>query len=233
MRPRRYLVIGAAGHGQEVGWSLKEQARAAGESCDLLFFDDRVTRGPLPSGLGDVAGDVDAAQNYLADDAQLVLGIGLPRTKAMIVARLSGLGARWTTVIHPKAIVGPNVRVGEGSYIAAGAILTVNVSIGRFTTINMHCQVAHDGVLEEFVTLHPDAHLAGCVRIGAGAEVGTGAIVIQGVSVGGETVLGAGCVAIKNLPGSGTYVGVPARAVSDSMSTRDGTEPVPIKRHVR
>lgn len=210
----RYLVVGAAGHAQEVAWSLREQAAAQGERADLLFFDDHLPRAQLPSGLGEIVGGLDAiAAHAQPDTTRLVLGIGLPRVKATIVGRLSALGIPWATVIHPGATIGPNVAIGQGSYVAAGAILTVNVRIGRFATINLHCQVAHDGVLEDLVTLHPDTHLSGNVTVGEGSELGTGTLVIPGVRIGRWAVLGAGCVAVRSLDGGGVYVGVPAAAL--------------------
>ncbi len=206
----RYLVIGAAGHAQEVAWSLREQMRAGGGTCELRFFDDRVPRGPLPSGLGHVVGTVDDVAAH-ATDAALVLGVGLPRLKLALVERLAPLSLPWTTVIHPRATVGPNVTLGEGTYVAAGAIVTVNVRIGRFVTVNMHCQVAHDGVVDDFVTLHPDVHLSGNVTVGTGCELGTGSIAIPGTRMGDWSVLGAGAVALESLDGGETYVGAPAR----------------------
>jgi sugar O-acyltransferase (sialic acid O-acetyltransferase NeuD family) len=208
----RYLIAGAAGHAQEVAWSLREQLAARHEPCELVFFDDRVPPGPLASGLGAVAGGLDRLCAEVADDALPVLGIGLPASKRAIVDRLGNLGVPWTTVVHPGATIGPNVQLGEGSYVAAGAIVTLNVRIGRFATVNMHCQVAHDGVVGDFATLHPDTHLAGGVTIGEGAELGTSSVVIPGVAIGPRAVLGAGCVAVRPLAGGRTYVGVPARA---------------------
>ena len=211
----RSLVIGAAGHAQEVAWSLREQAAARGEPCELLFFDDELPPGPLPSGLGSIVGGLDAVPAHAqSHDVQLVLGIGLPRTKRSVVARLACLQRPWATIIHPAAAIGPNVQIGEGGYVGAGAIITVNARIGRFTTINMHCQVAHDDVLESFVTLHPDVHLAGNVSVGEGCELGTGAVVIPGLTIGPWAVLGAGCIAVTSLTGGGVYVGMPARPLA-------------------
>lgn len=208
----RYLVIGAAGHAQEVAWSLREQSARRGDACDLAFFDDALSSGPLPSGLGNVVGNLDRVGEYARQgDAQLVLGVGLPRTKAAVVERLQKLELRWATVVHPTAILGPNVRIAEGSYVAAGAILTVNVRLGRFTTINTHCAVAHDATVADFVTLHPDVHLSGGAEIGVGCEIGAGAIVIQGITIGPWAVLGASCTAIRPLAGGQTWVGTPAR----------------------
>jgi sugar O-acyltransferase (sialic acid O-acetyltransferase NeuD family) len=206
----KHLVIGAAGHAQEVAWALQEML---GGKAELAFFDDRVPPGPLASGLGAVVGPLDAIRGYARDETTLVLGVALPRLKAALVARLAPLRPRWATVVHPAAILGPNVQVGAGSYVAAGAIVTVNVLVGRFATINMHCQAAHDAVLADYATLHPGARLAGGALIGEGTEVGTAAAVLPGVTVGPWAVLGAGCVAVRSLPGDATYVGLPARVL--------------------
>jgi sugar O-acyltransferase (sialic acid O-acetyltransferase NeuD family) len=208
----RYLVVGASGFAQEVAWTLHARARAEEQLIEFLFFDDRLPSGPLASGLGAIVGDLDAIADYVVPGTtELVLGIGTPRAKSAVTARLSGLGLPWTTVVHPSATIGLNIRIGAGSYVGAGTICTVNARIGRFTTINLHCVVAHDDALEDFVTLHPDVHLSGDVRVGEGAELGAGAIVIPGVRIGAWAVLGAGCVAVRSLAGQQTYVGIPAR----------------------
>lgn len=210
----RYLVIGAGGHGQEVAWSLAEHERARGADCELLFFDDAVPPGPLGSGLGSVVGPLDAVPDH-GDrrSALLVLGVGLPPLKAALTARLAATGIPWATVVHPRATIGPHVEIGAGSYVAAGAILTVNVRIGAFATINMHAQIAHDGIVAPLATLHPAAHVAGGVQVGEGAELGTGSSVLPGLTIGAWAVLGAGAVAIASLEGNRTHVGVPARPV--------------------
>jgi sugar O-acyltransferase (sialic acid O-acetyltransferase NeuD family) len=212
------LVIGGGGHAQEVAWSLVEHERGRGSSYEILFFDDALPRGPVACGLGAIVGPLDAVGDHVSGrDTRLVLGVGLPHLKAQITARLASAGLAWATVVHPRAVVGPNVEIGAGSYIAAGAIVTVNVRLGTFVTINMHAQVAHDSVVETLATLHPNAHVAGQVRIGEGAELGTGATVIPGLAIGAWAVLGAGAVAVESLEGDRTYVGVPARAID----TRD------------
>jgi acetyltransferase EpsM len=139
------------------------------------------------------------------------MGVGLPRTKAAIVRRLNVPDHVWTPVVHPSAMVGPNVTMGVGSYVGPGAVLTVNVRLGRFVTVNTHCLVAHGGSIGDFTTLHPDAHLSGDVAIAQGCEVGAGALVIPGLTIGDWAVVGAGAVAVERLRGGRTYVGVPAR----------------------
>jgi sugar O-acyltransferase (sialic acid O-acetyltransferase NeuD family) len=223
----RYLVIGAAGHGQEVAWALREQARTQRDTCEMLFFDDRLPCGGLPSGLGVIVGTLDAIPDHADDTTQLVLGIGLPRTKARVVERLAELALPWATVVHPGATIGPGTSIGEGSYVAAGAIVTVDVTIAQFVTVNMHCQVAHESRVGDLATLHPDVHVAGGVTIGEGCELGTGAIVIQNLSVGAWSILGAGCVAVRSLAPERTYVGTPARPLAARHRTSSTTRSEP------
>ena len=87
----------------------------------------------------------------------------------------------------------------------------MNVHLGRFVTVNTHCLVAHGGALGDFATLHPDVHLSGEVSIEQGCELGAGAVVIPGLTVGEWAVLGAGAVAVDHVCGERTHVGVPAR----------------------
>lgn len=237
----RYLVIGAAGHGQEVAWSLREELRAcgAGEDCEIAFLDDALRPGEVACGLGPVIGGVELAVREAARaNTRLVMGVGLPRTKAAIVRRLNVPEHVWTPVVHPAALVGPNVTMGVGSYVGPGAVLTVNVRLGRFVTVNTHCLVAHGGTLGDFATLHPDVHLSGEVAIAQGSEVGAGAVVIPGVTVGEWAVLGAGAVAVDHVRGGRTHVGVPARelaawprAEAPAPASQHPAAPLPATKH--
>lgn len=213
----RYLVIGAAGHAQEVAWSVRESERSRGAEPTFEFFDDRVEEGPLPSGLGNVLGAIHVAGRRREAGDRFVLGVALPRLKAALVERLSLPEEHWATVVHPAAAVGANVRLGVGTYVGAGAVLTVNVDLGRWTTVNTHCVVSHGATLGDFAALHPGSRLSGEARVGAGAEIGAGAVVLPGVVVGDRAVLGAGGVATSDLDPDGVWAGVPARLLASAV----------------
>jgi acetyltransferase-like isoleucine patch superfamily enzyme len=54
------------------------------------------------------------------------------------------------------------------------------------------------------------------LRVCAGAYIGAGATLLQGVTVGREAVVGAGALVNRDVPAGGRVAGVPARAVGDA-----------------
>ena len=55
--------------------------------------------------------------------------------------------------------------------------------------------------------------ISGNCRVGEGALLGTGATLVQQVSVGGWSTVGAGAVVIEDIPDKVVAVGVPAKVV--------------------
>ncbi len=51
------------------------------------------------------------------------------------------------------------------------------------------------------------------VKVGCSSELGTGMQIIQGKTVGAYSILGAGAVTVKGIPGKCTAVGSPAKPI--------------------
>jgi len=122
-----------------------------------------------------------------------------------------GLGFEVITIVHPAAIVGKGVRLGQGDRVMAGAILNPDCVLGNNVVINTAAIVEHDCRIEDHAQVAPGARLAGGVQVGEGSIVGIGATVIQGVRIGRYAVVGAGAVVLHEVPDSVTVVGIPAR----------------------
>jgi maltose O-acetyltransferase len=54
------------------------------------------------------------------------------------------------------------------------------------------------------------------VRIGKFAWIGGGAIILPGVTIGDEAVVGAGSVVTRHVPAGATVIGNPARMVASA-----------------
>ena len=105
------------------------------------------------------------------------------------------------------------IRVGEGSIICAGTIITVDVIIGKHVIVNLDCTLGHDDIINDFVTMYPSVNVSGNVEIGECSELGTGAQIIQGKKIVPNTIIGAGAVVVKDIEEKGTYVGSPVRKI--------------------
>ena len=61
---------------------------------------------------------------------------------------------------------------------------------------------------------------AGPVRIESWADVGTGAVVLPGVTIGRGAIVGAGAVVTRDVPPNAIVAGVPARLLRNRRAAR-------------
>lgn len=138
-----------------------------------------------------------------------VLGIGSPAARRSISAQHPN--QLWATLVHPDTTIGLDVNLGAGTVVAAGSRLSTHINVGAHVQIDQGVTVGHDTQLHDFSRLNPQACISGNVDIRAGAYVGANATVLQGLSVGMDTVIGAGAVVTKDVIARTTVKGVPAR----------------------
>jgi len=205
------LLVGASGLAREVLNVL----RAAADTRTVGVLDDRAELwGETVDGTA-VLGGLEAV---LGDpDAQLVLCVGAGSARARITQRLADLGvtdARFARVVHPSVEVPENCRIGEGSVVLAGVVLTADVVIGRHVVVMPNVTLTHGNRIESFATLCAGVALGGDVCIGAAAYIGMNASIRERVTVGPGAVLGMGAVLLEDLPGYETFAGVPARRLT-------------------
>lgn len=156
--------------------------------------------------------------NWLNDHPEVyaVVGIGAPAVRRKIVDKLRSMGhTRFPTLIHPTAIVSRRAEIGEGTVICANVTTTTDYRIGRHVLVNIMATVAHDDVLEDYVTVAPAVVISGNVTVGEGTDLGTNATVNQGLEIGAWTIVGSGAVVTKSLPANCTAVGAPAKPIKE------------------
>jgi sugar O-acyltransferase (sialic acid O-acetyltransferase NeuD family) len=204
------VIIGAGGFGREVAWLIEDINKIKNEWNIIGFVDDNeVIQGTMVNGYK-VVGNVNWLKNQ---ELHVVNAIGAPLVKKKIMKRLEVSKNIYPVLIHPSVIFSDRVLFGEGSIICAGSIITVNIEIGKHVIINLDCTVGHDAVIGDYTTVLPSVNISGFVKIEECVNVGTGSAIIQGVTIGENTIIGAGAVVIKDLPANCTAVGSPAKPI--------------------
>lgn len=111
--------------------------------------------------------------------------------------------------VHLECWNGAVIRIGNGTYLNRNT----EVVAARSVTIGRDCKIARDVII-----MDTDQHalpngdlIAGPVVIEDGVWIGARAIVLKGVTIGHDAVIGAGSVVTRDIPPRAVVAGVPAR----------------------
>ncbi len=200
---REVVIYGAGGLGREVLSMLTDHPTLKARG----FLDDGKLRGTQISGLTVLSED-EVVYNKLA----VVIAIGDPLVKKNITEKLRSRNVEFVSVIHPSVIIqSASVKIGAGSIIGAGAILTTDITIGENVLVNLGVTVGHDVSIGKYTSIMPGVNIAGEVFIGDSVLIGAGVNVINRVRIGNESRVGMGAVVLRDVESGTTVVGVPAK----------------------
>jgi UDP-perosamine 4-acetyltransferase len=144
----------------------------------------------------------------------LVNGIGSlgpGSRRRQIFSDLRAKGYDFASLVDPHAVVAPDVELGEGAQIMAGAVIQPGCAIGANAIVNTRAAVDHDCRLGDHVHVAPGVTLSGGVTVEADSHIGTGATIIQGIRIGAGAMVAAGAVVVKDVAPGITVMGVPAK----------------------
>ena len=204
----KVFIYGASGHGKVIADIL-----LAGRQPELGgFVDDdpgRVGKDLLGFQVQS-AGTFGRAREQ-ATKFQVIVGIGDNLRRKQVAERMKKQGIGFAAAIHPRACIGREVDIGEGSVIMAGAVINPGARIGRHVIINTGAVVDHDCRIGDYAHLSPGSSLAGGVQVGALVQVGIGAAVLPNVRIGDGAVIGACAAVTSDVPPDTVFGGVPAK----------------------
>ncbi len=204
------VIVGAGGLGREVAWLVADINHQKPEWDFIGFVDDGV-QGNTVEGYP-VLGPVEHLFNISAD-IWTVVAIANSQVRMKFIRQIQGQGRKLATLIHPTVSMSDYVKIGPGSIICSGTVITTNVSMGKAAIINLGCFIGHDTELQDYVSLMPVANLAGEVKVGEGCYFGLNSCVINRTTIGEWSVIGAGATVVDDIPAYSVAVGVPARVV--------------------
>ena len=143
----------------------------------------------------------------------VAIGDNFVRSSVTASIKESYPGLEVVSAVHPQASIGRGVSIGEGTVIMAGVSVNPCCTIGRSCILNTNSSLDHDSVMGDFSSLAPRAATGGRCSIGRGSAIGIGVILLQGVTVGEHSVVGAGSTVLHNVGSCEVAYGTPARLV--------------------
>ena len=106
-----------------------------------------------------------------------------------------------------------NIIIGKGSIICAGNIFTCDIRIGDHVLVNLNCTVGHDCIINNYSSIMPGVNISGKVLLEEGVYIGTGAEIINYVTIGEYATIGAGATVIDDIQPYAVAVGTPAKII--------------------
>lgn len=204
------VIIGAGDFGREIA-NVVERINCIENEWNLMgFIDDNAELQEKMIDGYKVIGDSDWL-NTIQNEIYAICSLGVAGTRKKVVSKFTNSNIKWATLIDPDARLYKDSAVGEGSIICGGSILAINTKVQNHVIVNLNCTLGHDDIISDFCVVNPGVNVSGKVLVNECVDLGTGVKVIQGLTVGKNTTIGAGAVVIKDLPENCTAVGAPAK----------------------
>jgi acetyltransferase-like isoleucine patch superfamily enzyme len=108
-------------------------------------------------------------------------------------------------------LIGDHTWIGQGCFFHSAGGITIGKAVGIGPMVKIISSRHRMDVLSKPVLFH-EMELAG-VSIGAGSDIGIGAIILPGVDIGEGAVIGAGAVVARAVPPYAIAAGNPAKII--------------------
>ena len=139
------------------------------------------------------------------------------RNSALPLLDMKNVQAR----IEPGAIIRENVDIGRNAVIMMGAVINIGAVIGEGTMIDMGAVLGGRATVGKNCHVGAGAVLAGVIEPASAKPVvveddvliGANAVVIEGIRIGRGAVVAAGAVVIEDVPDEMVVAGCPARVI--------------------
>lgn len=169
---------------------------------------------PYRPGAPEIQADQAATRKWLVR-YNASLGSPIDERNALLVERLGEVGKG--AVIRPPfhCDYGFNIRLGSDAFLNFNCVIldVVEVTIGDRTQVGPAVQIYAADHPRDPAQRREGLEWGRPVRIGRDVWIGGGAIILPGVTIGDNAIVGAGSVVTHDVPAGATVAGNPARVI--------------------
>lgn len=120
--------------------------------------------------------------------------------------------------IQKGAIIGARCKISSHSFICEGVTIEDDVFVGHGVMFinDRYPRATTNGSLQNDADWEVIP-----IRIRRGASIGSGAVIMCGVTIGEQALVGAGTTVLRDIPAYAIAVGLPARVVGDVRERKE------------
>lgn len=204
---KNVVIIGAGGHAKVIA----DIVLKSGDNL-IGFLDDYKEKDTIILEDYKILDKAENTEKYNDENTYFIIAIGDNHIRKAFTEKFK---VKYYTAIHPTAVIGADVRIGEGSCVMPNACINPGTVIGKACIINSASLIEHDNVLEDYVHVSPSATTCGEVKIGELTHIGARATIRNRVTITSEVVIGMGATVVGDISEKGTYIGTPAKKMEE------------------
>ena len=152
-------------------------------------------------------------KNKKFKNVSFVIGIGSNYTRFKVIQDLmkKNINLKWSKVVSKNAIINGNVKIGEGSVIFSGVVISNESKIGKHCFIGPNSCLEHNNNFEDFSSCGAGVNCGGNVIVGKYSFLGIGTSVRHQITIKNNCIIGGQSLVIKDCQNNSLYFGVPAK----------------------
>ena len=143
-------------------------------------------------------------------EQRFALAIADPKGKQAVAEAMEARGAVFASLIHPRCEVSPSAKIGRGVIFYPASIVGPDTVLGDFVTL-LRSPIGHDTTVGDYTTISSLCNITGRCHIGRGVFIAGSAALVPGVRIGDGAYVGMGSVVLHGVRSNTTVFGNPAK----------------------
>ncbi len=200
-RTERILIIGGGDGAVQI---LDVLAKTSHQKAVAIVDDNKTLAGKTINGVPVVGGiitDFITAMFERKEVDKAIISIStLIDLRAQLYERLKAQGILFANIIHPSAVIGSNVAMGEGNIILAFCHIGACATIGNNNFLSAYCSLEHHAVMHNHCSFGPGVVTSSRVQFGDRVRCGTGIFIEPKLLIGRDSIIGSGSIVREDIP---------------------------------
>jgi len=169
-----------------------------------ILDDDTSTHGKSIIGvpvLGNVSLEkaLDLYKSKKFDEVAISVSTSIP-FREKIFTEWTKAGIPFANIIHPSAVIGSNVSIGQGNIILAFCHIGACTKIGDNNFLSPYIDIEHHSFLGSHCSFGPGVLTSSSVDIADRVKFGTGVFIEPFIKIGSDSIISSGAIIVNHIP---------------------------------